>query len=660
MRILICADNDAWTERPIKNPGVHYAQQAAVGSGALMVHPEFLNSETRPTDFNDLHQLEGEAIVRDIIARGLAPTPAEIAMPLADNPAADSPPPPGGAEDPANELVFEGPATNPHFSILGYDHGIYYFSQHEQGQVIKYTKADFNDGGFLQLAETNWWEENFPSSNGGIDKRGAMNFIFRTANRRGIYSPSKIRGRGAWTDEGRSVFHHGQILTVDGQSIDVAHLPSRFVYELAAAHCEPAERATTDAEGYALLALAGKFRWTMPGSAALLMGWIALAPLCGALKWRPHIWITGNAGSGKSTIVELFVNRLLAGMCLYGHGGSTEAGLRQQLNSDALPVLIDEFEQNEDKDVQRAQSILSLLRQASTDSQARTYKGTPGGRAMFWHARSMFCLASIQVGVKHQADSERISLLTLLPKLTNGHAADQWESLSEQIHTLITKEPDISGRLFRRTLSMLPAILANIEVFKGVAARIFKSQRSGDQYGTLLAGAFALFSSRLATPADAEWVINNYVWTDHVESDTEDESSLAFFCLLSLSVKWGMRELTIIELINVARGKRPHPAGVEITAVEANEALERHGMKIDNGDLLIAHRNPGFRALMAPTIYKVDTRGVLLRSPCIDNNSNKGARVNSVSTKVLRCDLGKLLGESPPERSDEPSDKTQF
>ena len=69
-RILICADNDAWTDTPIKNPGIHYAEEAARAVNATVAIPEFLSIDTKPTDFNDLHALEGEQSVKDIIARG--------------------------------------------------------------------------------------------------------------------------------------------------------------------------------------------------------------------------------------------------------------------------------------------------------------------------------------------------------------------------------------------------------------------------------------------------------------------------------------------------------------------------------------------------------------------------------------------------------------
>lgn len=653
-RIVICADNDQWTDKPIKNPGIHHADLAAIAVGAQVVYPEFRCTETKPTDFNDLHQLEGEAIVRAVIARALEPTVAEV-DPLGPLPQDDGIPPTDGTDEDDDGGAYEGPSKNDYFAIMGYDHGIYYIFQFEQRQMYEYKMSDFNERGFLQLADTSWLEENVPGAKGGINLRAAMNFIFRTANRKGIFSLNKIRGRGAWIDQGRNVFHHGRELTVDGERVDVTRITGLYLYEFAAPHCIPADPAMTDDEGFKLLELAGKFRWTMPGSAALLMGWITLAPFCGALQWRPHIWITGNAGSGKSTVVNSLVNPLLQGMCLYGLGNSTEAGFRQMLKTDALPVLIDETEQNEERDVSRIQSILGLMRQASTESQARTFKGTPGGSAMYWHIRSMFCLSSIQVGVKHQADTERVSILTLLPKLTNGRSGEQWEALRDELHSLVARQPDISGRLFRRTLDQLPTVLANIEVFKSAAARLFKSQRSGDQYGTLLAGCFALFSRKLATAEDAECFIKNYVWTEHVESDTSDESARAFECLMARPIRCGKYELTVIEVMHVARGRRP-PECVEINAVEANACLQRYGMRVEESGkfLMIAPGIQQFLALMADTAYSADPRGVLKRSPWIDNNDNIAVKINSVSKKVLRCDLLKLLGESTTESTGGP------
>lgn len=59
--IIIAADNDQWKER---NVGKEKAQEAAVKHGCTVILPEFTNTATKPTDFNDLHVLEGLEAVK--------------------------------------------------------------------------------------------------------------------------------------------------------------------------------------------------------------------------------------------------------------------------------------------------------------------------------------------------------------------------------------------------------------------------------------------------------------------------------------------------------------------------------------------------------------------------------------------------------------------
>lgn len=59
--IIICADNDQFTEG---NPGLTKAKEAANAVNATVIFPKFNSLESRPTDFNDLYQLEGLDCVR--------------------------------------------------------------------------------------------------------------------------------------------------------------------------------------------------------------------------------------------------------------------------------------------------------------------------------------------------------------------------------------------------------------------------------------------------------------------------------------------------------------------------------------------------------------------------------------------------------------------
>lgn len=64
LRIIVCADNDQWTEG---NPGLTKAREAAETVGGLLAMPSFRDIAAKPTDFNDLAKLEGPEAVRRCI-----------------------------------------------------------------------------------------------------------------------------------------------------------------------------------------------------------------------------------------------------------------------------------------------------------------------------------------------------------------------------------------------------------------------------------------------------------------------------------------------------------------------------------------------------------------------------------------------------------------
>lgn len=84
-RITIAADNDAWTKKPVDNPGVHYGREAATEIKAEIRIPQFRPGyEGKPTDFNDLAGLSGVDEVKHQLETG-RPTwtvPAQLEGPI--------------------------------------------------------------------------------------------------------------------------------------------------------------------------------------------------------------------------------------------------------------------------------------------------------------------------------------------------------------------------------------------------------------------------------------------------------------------------------------------------------------------------------------------------------------------------------------------------
>jgi putative DNA primase/helicase len=73
-KIIIAADNDQWTKEPVNNPGVTRAREAAAAVRARVVIPEFYDTTSHPTDFNDLHVLEGIDALQEAFAEQVTTT----------------------------------------------------------------------------------------------------------------------------------------------------------------------------------------------------------------------------------------------------------------------------------------------------------------------------------------------------------------------------------------------------------------------------------------------------------------------------------------------------------------------------------------------------------------------------------------------------------
>jgi len=417
-----------------------------------------------------------------------------------------------------------------------------------------------------------------------------------------VYDPSRIRGRGAWFDDNRVILHLGNRLVVDGTSSQITKLPSDFssyyFYENAKSIQGPGDQHLGDADAEGISDIAKGFKWETPASAFLLIGWIVLAPVCGALDWRPHIWVTGPAGSGKTSLLKLFMKPLLGGMFEGATGGTTEAGLRGQLRSDAIPIVFDELEQNEQKDKQQVQNILSLARIASSEG-GKIYKGTTNGGVNTFEIRSMFCVSSINVGLVQRADLDRFCVLSLRK---DQISKDDWVEFEAKILKACTDE---NGRkLVARTIPQIPLIRKNSKVIAGALAGKF-GQRYGDQYGTLLAGAWTLKlnGGGEITPEQASEWIDSMNWENReVDANDADEVRCISKILQTILQVDGGRRIAVVELIQLAASGKFYVNDHSPTAGDEIESiLGRYGLKVTQGCLAVANSSTNLQTILRDT-----------------------------------------------------------
>ncbi|AZO10567.1 hypothetical protein EJ074_16585 [Mesorhizobium sp. M3A.F.Ca.ET.080.04.2.1] len=248
----------------------------------------------------------------------------------------------------------------------------------------------------LGLAESGFWRQRFPGRR-GANFKAAGETLIKACRRAGPFNPLRIRGRGIWPESGEVIVNLGQPIE-----------SSKFLYLCF-------ERIVLDNDGppfdaERLRSHLELYHWRNSQDAGLLFGWLAMAPICGALVWRPHAFVYGPARSGKTTI-HTVASIVLSPLAISADGQSTEAGIRQTLGPDSLPILLDEFESDQNGSTLR--NILRLARSASS-ADTPVLKGTPEGKAMSFSLRTTFLFSAINPRGMSPADQSRISMFELL------------------------------------------------------------------------------------------------------------------------------------------------------------------------------------------------------------------------------------------------------
>ena len=489
------------------------------------------------------------------------------------------------------------------FRCLGFDRDNFYYMPNTGGQIIEISAGSHTKNKLISLGDLVFWKRNYQKESGAIDWDSAVDDMIRECRSNGVYDPERIRGRGAWFDDGRVIFHLGDRLVIDNKSQPILKpFKSNYFYENAKPLRGPGNDSLPDAIAKQIYEIAFKFNWEAQASAHLLMGWIVLAPVCGALNWRPHIWLTGGPGTGKSTILKLFMKPLLGGIFQRAEGGTTEAGLRNALESDAIPVVFDEFEQNKKNEREIVQSVLALARIASSEDGGKILKGKAQGGYNAYEIRSMFCVSSINVALIQRADIERFCVLPL--KNGNTRPASEWREFERQIKLVSSEQ---NGRaLIARTLPLIPIIRHNARIFAAILGRRF-GQRFGDQHGTLLAGAWSLGESgaEIVNETVAETWINSMEWESAKADDEDsDEMKCMSYIMQSIISLDGGAKMSVLELIEMEVAGRnfiPNKYGEAVDDVKS--VLGRYGLKVQDDDLAISNTNKNLSGILADTAW---------------------------------------------------------
>jgi putative DNA primase/helicase len=519
---------------------------------------------------------------------------------------------PESATGPESEAT-PAPIMRP-FRCLGYQGNSYFYLPRGTEQVSEIKRASHTSPAELMgLAPLEWWEMAYVKAKQGTDWQGAANDLMRSCERAGIYSQDRERGRGAWYDKGRAVLHLGDRLLIDGEHTAISDHDSSFIYTKQAPLEHGADSVpATDDEATSIAELFEQLNWTKPLHAQMLAGWCLLAPICGALSWRPHIWITAQRGAGKSWVQDHIIGPLLGPAAMMVQGSTTEAGIRQKLKSDSRPIVFDEAESEDQRSQNRMQTVIELARQSSSDSTAEIIKGTVNGNGMAFRMRSMFLLGSVNVSLSQAADESRFSVLTLASPEKTIEDKDRFDSFSKRVDNTLTAVACASIRA--RAYLMMPVIRVNAKTFARAVAEVLGSQRLGDQVGTLIAGACAYYRDNEISLDDARTWVAKMDFSDAKEAEQVSDEESCLQRILQSQVRFdsdrGSLLRSVGELVDSASGQEVI-AG--ITQSECNEVLKRYGLVVSGSHLSVANKHAELEKLLTGTPWGSGWRRILGR-----------------------------------------------
>lgn len=435
----------------------------------------------------------------------------------------------------------------------------------------------------------------------------------------GTFDARRIRGRGAWLDRGRIVYHCGDVLIVDGKPTPIGKFKSEFIYQQEQRIRSIVGRELSDEAGQGIIDVFRAARWANPIYADLVAGWAALAPICGAFDIRPHLWITGVANSGKSTIFKL-IGAFVDGIGYGIQSNSTEAGIRQTLKSDALPVYYDEAEGEKEKDRDRLRAIIEFCRVSFTDSNTLTVKGTAGGEAVAFHPRSMFALGSIAVNLVNAADKQRFVVCHLRGAQDVQADEAKWKAAEKRFHDL-NGNGEIGQDLAGRCLSLIPIIRESIATLYRIGLPIIGHQRRAHMYAHLMAGLWHLTHR---TPIDEASAAEQMARCKNIEEPDTTQEKDQDSCLGTIlrsqvrvdHTEGSMGTYTVGELIRYIidfdRGQLPAGDSNIVLRTHGDKALRRIGIICTAQSVTVANKSDFLKRALTETIYANNYANILL------------------------------------------------
>lgn len=310
---------------------------------------------------------------------------------------------------------------------LGYD-GEHFYFEDTRGQVFNTGDNDLGNGrlqklfaGFEEFLVWAW--PSFSKGGGitGFKSEEVRRDLYAACVAKGAWTMTDmVRGRGAWRGQnGRLILHCGDHLWIDGDMEETGEVDD-FFYVRRPPSLSPWSQPVESRDSPAIEIMRLLKTWNFERGDTdrmFILGWIGIAMLGGALSWRPSIFVSGDAGTGKSSLIgQTGLLRAVLGRMMISTTNASEAGLYQLVGHDSLPIAIDEMEGDEAPE--QTQRIIKMARDAASGSVR--IRGGQNHKGVEFQAQSSFLFSGIVPPPIPPASMTRLAMIQLKPLVGGG------------------------------------------------------------------------------------------------------------------------------------------------------------------------------------------------------------------------------------------------
>ncbi|KZC97187.1 MULTISPECIES: hypothetical protein [Thalassospira] len=426
--------------------------------------------------------------------------------------------------DNASMLADAGPCP---VQCLGHNDGRFYFVT-PSGQLrdlVAKSLGNRQEITALMEQKAKWAGRAFPKFNKdgdyvGPDYPRTGEWLIMECAKKGIFSPDKVRGLGVWKDvRGGLIVHCGDklMLSSGAKSIDAgAALDDGWVYpaqpplpaQLRPAMFEPANTAQMKM----VYDHIKSWNFLEPSGAQICLGIMGLICVCGALDRRPTLWLTGDAGMGKTELLKLLTQPIGGLDYTLRSSDASAAWARAALKGAARPIFLDEMEPGP-----RAAAAMELARLGFSSDQAGVGRASADQKAILQRITAQFVFGSILHPEPKPQDQTRIHFVEMTRLTPNAQQIAEFEAREAAIR-------DLGPRIWSRMILGYSRFLSNMLVYRGVLGASSYSRRMTDKFAPVLAAVETLLHDEVIDPAVAadqlsEWGLD----TPEVNDSESDE-----------------------------------------------------------------------------------------------------------------------------------------